>query len=797
MRKPESTTRLDFDREPLQRRRPGGGEADGCAGLVALLAEQMVQAWRRGERPGVEVFLGRHPELTSHPTAVLDLLYEEICLRQEYHEPINRAALAKRFPAWEAHIGMLVDCIYTLESGINGGSPAVGETLGDFQLVAELGRGGQGRVFLATQSSLGGRPVVLKIAPRIGQEHLSLARLQHTHIVPLLSLIDEPERNLRVLCMPYYGGLTLAAILEGLQDLPADQRTGQQILTLLDQARAAAAVALPPSRDPASPYLSRASFVQAVTWLGACLAEALKYAHERGLVHLDLKPSNVLLTADRQPMLLDFHLAREPLKPGDLAKRLGGTPIYMSPEQKRAIAALKNKGTINEPVDGRSDIYSLGFVLYEALSGTLPKVSDRPLTPLHQLSAPVPVGLSDIIGKCLAPDAKDRYADAGELAADLWGHLNNLPLKGVGNRSVVERWQKWRRRKPHLLALFFMLAAVLGMAAVAVTSALIHAGQNISEARLALAAGQKLTSVGQYDEAADTLRHGLALLKYIPANHDLRERLLRAIALAPRAKLADELHLIADRFRSVYGMPPQRSSRLQVLDKQCRDLWENRQLALDKLGKDLDREMKQRVRLDLLELAISGSNLHVALASVGLEGAARQNALRMLDEAEALFGPSAVLYHERALHADKLGERDIALAARRLEVGASPGTAWEFYALGRSLLQEGNTEAAALRFERALALDPTGLWPNFFRGLCSYRLGRYVEASVAFTVCATLAPKSAACFYNRGLAFVALNRPDLARSDFDHALEIDPDLTEAAIERNRLGSSYQDKSKSR
>ncbi len=122
-------------------------------------------------------------------------------------------------------------------------------------------------------------------------------------------------------------------------------------------------------RDPVTPFLGQASYEQAICWLGACLAEALKYAHERGLVHLDLKPSNVLLTADRQPMLLDFHLAQEALEPGARGIHFGGTPGYMSPEQAQAIAAIRQHGTVTDTIDGRSDIYSLGLVLYEALGG--------------------------------------------------------------------------------------------------------------------------------------------------------------------------------------------------------------------------------------------------------------------------------------------------------------------------------------------------------------------------------------------------------------------------------------------
>src|SRR5205814_3377830 len=110
----------------------------------------------------------------------------------------------------------------------------------------ELGRGALGRVFLASQLSLGDRPVVLKLTPGEAREHLSLARLQHTHIVPLYSVHDHPDRGLRALCMPYFGGATLAQLLEALRPQPPAGRTGKHLLDALDRAQAASALGPPP-----------------------------------------------------------------------------------------------------------------------------------------------------------------------------------------------------------------------------------------------------------------------------------------------------------------------------------------------------------------------------------------------------------------------------------------------------------------------------------------------------------------------------------------------------------------------
>src|SRR5207244_12851253 len=118
----------------------------------------------------------------------------------------------------------------------------------DFLLLAELGRGVHGRVFLASQPSLADRPVVLKLTPCDASEHLSLARLQHTHIVPLYCVQDHPARGLRALCMPYFGGATLAPLLTALRPNPPANRGGKDLFDALDKIPAVDSMIAPARR---------------------------------------------------------------------------------------------------------------------------------------------------------------------------------------------------------------------------------------------------------------------------------------------------------------------------------------------------------------------------------------------------------------------------------------------------------------------------------------------------------------------------------------------------------------------
>ncbi len=763
---------------------PPSPEGAGAGELTARLAREMAERWEQGDRAITEEFLAQYPELWGHPEAAIELIYEETCLRREFGEEVDRKNLLDRFPQWRTQLELLLDCDLIPEPKPEPLFPDVGQTLGDFRMLAELGRGGQGYVFLACQPSLSDRPVVLKLtACDDGREHLSLARLQHTHIVPLYSVETFPDRNLRALCMPYFGSATLRQILDELADIPLARRTGRHLLDALGRIQERIPVRLP-ARGPVRQMLARASYVDAVAWIGASLAEALQYAHDRDLVHLDLKPSNVLLAVDGQPMLLDFHLTQKPIHPEDpLPDWLGGTPVYMSPEQKAAVAAAQGGRAVPTVVDGRADLYALAIMLYEALGGQLPyRPGESP--PLCRCNPLVSVGLSDIIHKCLAPVAAERYAQAAHLAADLQRHLTHRKLLGVRNRSLLERWRKWRCRQPYTFPLVALFVVCLSVAGVAGTFQRVNLEQQREQARAILDRGQEYLQQGNYREAFTALHQGLALSDGPLNDPELRKEFQAALRRAELGQTVQELHQFARQVRFLYGVDGLPPANLQALEEGCRPFWAQRRLILERLGhKAIPGADPRQIRTDLLDLAILWTNLRVRLAAPGEAARVRREALQVLAQAEELFGPSAVLRYERQQHAAALGLTKDGPAEA---LTPAPRTAWEHYALGRSFLRAGRLERAAAELGEAVRQEPGGFWPNFYRGMCAYRLEQYGDAVEAFNVCIGASSDSAACFYNRALANTARARLEEARVDYDHALRLDPRLTPALVNRGMI-----------
>jgi tetratricopeptide (TPR) repeat protein len=732
---------------------------------AVVLAQRLAASWQRGVCCQAEDLLAEHSVVARNPRAAMRVIYEEVCQRQERGQDVALAELRERFPQWQDELAVILDCHRLLDLAPAGARfPDIGDTLGQFRILTELGRGAMGRVYLAEQTFLAGRLMILKATARTGQEHLQLARLQHTHIVPLYSVRDFPERNLRKLCMPCLGGATLLQLLATLRDIPPERRTGRDLVAALPRSVPDPRLCWP-SQGPGRRFLEKASYVQAVCWIGVCLADALHYAHEQGLVHHDVKPSNVLITADFQPMLLDFHLARSPIRPNDDPQWLGGTPAYMSPEQQAAWKACRTQQPIQVPVDARSDVYALGVLLRETFYGPLSSGSELPAR------ADLSSGLRDIVARCLHTDYSQRYASAAQVAEDLRRHLTNRPLVGVRNRSLAERWHKWRRRRPHALLLALLATVCIAGAIGALAMYGLQASHGTQQAEAALVLGRRLMEEHRFAEAVRTFDEGLA----IRDSDGLGAELLRARQRASRGQEVAALHQQFERSRYLHGEELLTPATLRTLETQCRRAWDARARLLDAESEALDDDMEEHLRRDLLDAAVLLGDCHMRLANQATIQQARREALEILDEAEALLGPSPVIRRQQQ-----------ALGGDADRPPAPPGTAWEHYALGRLHLRQGDLAAAAEAFDRAVELRPQDFWPWFGKGRCAHRRGRYAEAVTAFSVCVALAPESAACYYNRALALAAHGDAAAALRDYDRALQCDSQLAAAALNRGAL-----------
>ena len=332
-------------------------------------AEEIITEWKQGETANTRALLSRHAELRQHRSIVLDLLYEEYCLRTEQGESVTISQFCDRFPDYRHSIRQQLE-IHQLISdhpellpqwGVDSW-PERGEQLLGYTIVEQLGRGAFARAYLATEQPLGGRHVVIKVARHGEAEAQTLGKLAHRNIVPVHSVQRDDRTGFTVLCMPYLSRATLSDLLDELGFEGGPPKRSFSILCVVADL---SSPDLPRTEAPPHKALRRGSYVDGVLYLARELASALAAAHAADILHLDLKPSNVLVTPDASPMLLDFNLSRDRLQ-GD--GRVGGTLAYMSPEQLRAFIDPSQSAQI----DGHSDVLSLGVILFQLLCGQPP-----------------------------------------------------------------------------------------------------------------------------------------------------------------------------------------------------------------------------------------------------------------------------------------------------------------------------------------------------------------------------------------------------------------------------------------
>jgi serine/threonine protein kinase len=422
--------------------------ADDAASLP-LSAERRVDevcrrfedAWKTGSRPRLEDFAATSAD-GERPALLRELVRLDICYRRASAEAPLADDYLPRFseldPTWVAEL--LHADVPLPETLLR--PPPTGDTtsplpttataapiaaaLPGYELLGDLGRGGMGVVYRARQTNLnrvvalkmilaGGHAAASELA-RFRTEAEAIGRLQHPNIVQVHEVGEHEGRPF--FSLEFCGGGSLEKKLAG---TPLPAREAAQLVEML--------------------------------------ARAMQAAHDHRIIHRDLKPANVLLTADGTPKIADFGLAKKLDEAGQTQSgAVMGTPSYTAPEQA---------GGKTSDVGPAADIYALGAILYECLTGRPPfkaetaldtlrqVVSDEPVPP-SQLHSKTPRDLETICLKCLQKEPRKRYATAAELADDLGRFLRGEPVRArpVGR---VERATKWTRRNP---AVATLMAAV-------------------------------------------------------------------------------------------------------------------------------------------------------------------------------------------------------------------------------------------------------------------------------------------------------------------------------------------------
>jgi WD40 repeat protein len=384
---------------------------------------------------------------------------------------------------------------------------------GDYELIEKIGEGGMGVVYRARQASLD-REVAVKLLAagpwasrdfieRFRREAQNAARMQHPNIVAIYEVGDVDE--LHYFSMRLVHGGSVAALLRNEGKL--DPRRAAQLLRTI--------------------------------------AEAVDYAHRLGVLHLDLKPANVLLDDNGTPHVADFGLARR-LEQCLVAdnNEISGTPSYMAPEQATAGP---------QKITPATDIWGLGTIGYELVTGQAPYLGKTPHETLKlvvegQLRNPrhyapeLPRDLEAIICKCLAYDTAQRYASARDLAEDLTRFLNGYMVK-ARPLNTLQRSARWAQREPKIVAtaLLALLALLIGL--VATTAQWRRANTNALRAEAERALATKSAAIsnerlwgGRRDAAMRLMRDGNGFEALVPLIANIEEKQATGKSVEPERR---------------------------------------------------------------------------------------------------------------------------------------------------------------------------------------------------------------------------------------------------------------------
>ncbi len=619
-----------------------------------------------------------------------------------------------------------------------------------YEILGWLGEGGMGVVYKASHQGLK-RLVAVKLIRSGGQsrpellarfrtEAEAVARLRHPNIIQIYD-IGEADRR------PFVA------------------------LELLEGGSLGARLAAAP--QPA----------QQAAELARLLARAIHVAHEAGIVHRDLKPSNVLYAIDGVPKITDFGLAKRIDSDAGNTEtgQIIGTPSYMAPEQARGHSRR---------VGPAADIYALGAMLYEMLTGRPPFKGETPMETVRQVLdddpvAPsrlvprVPRDLETISLKCLQKDPARRYSSARALADDLDRYLHGQVIQARPT-ALWERAAKWARR--HKLAAASLVLGMTALTGLVLGGFAYQRHLGLEELRksngaLALVSlGSRLID-GSHDAISrdDFTRAKIELamfrekIREQPRLSGLQSRIDKALGVVDE-KLAE----LDARDARLAGLSAQRERFQQFRELLFEANFHDMQLAGFGLANNQD-STRRAARAALALYAAAGSADSWAMAPLSESLSQTEHAevaegcyglllslaeaepnpeegLRRLDEA-ARLRPATMAFHLRHSHClARAGRESEATRERDVAEGTPPSTAFDHFLVGQERVKRGDLTGAIGAFSAALELQPDQFWSQCLRSVCCLQLEHFSDAKTGLTACLQREPRQVSLRILRGVA---------------------------------------------
>ena len=743
------------------------GLLDDSTAVTELIRIDIELRYARGIAVSLDEYLNEFGSLLGESKEITQIAFEDFRAREAHGHPVSSSR-------WRGIPGIDKESWYRdLSSGhaeiisarrpleIDESFESALEAIG-FRLIHELGRGAFSQVFLATQNDLADRYVVLKIVDQAISEPQNMAMLQHTNIVPIYSYDRILSRS--VICMPYAGRVTMADFMKGGSDVGS--RSGECLITtVLDRVHdtVSGSGESPDSLIPgmATPAAEETAVLRPLERLRALdandlaiylfkgLAAALAHSHARGVLHGDLKPANVLIRNDGEPALLDFNLSQTLDRDG--FKFAGGTLPYMSPEAYRVVMGQKVSP------HGSSDIYSLGVMLYEFVTGRLPYPSPpspaaidvepaitarrKPVT--WEASDQVSPGLRSIVERCLQFEVADRYETAEQLQQDLERESKSEPL-AFAEESLSDCAKKWVRRHPKAVSGGAVAALLLALLIPIGGGALWWRNQSVQMAAITMlnefsddsaeALSSAMVDPRRYEE--DVIAASVRPLEQHGILEDAGQQALAAPLLTP----AQQTHYRDTIIRHIAQVGFAEVARLRP--------------TVDfRAGESLSAELL--TRLD--QLLAAGKRYRPQTQSRALTYLAAERS-RLAGDQES--------YESLTAQAAKMPlntDNEKYLEAVRLMTQRRWPQAREILA---SLMDSGIPSAIR--------------WTSL--GRTQYDDDLYEQAKISFTQAIERAPDSSRLLLLRGRCYYQLNKYGLAETDFSKAVELEPDLVSAWID---------------